>query len=179
MARFPDQLTTERLVLRLWEVDDAPIVRAALDASDAHLRPWIPFMRREPRTLEQTRAWLQGRRDWFTADEHWHWGVFGTDGQLHGEVMLLGRLGAEALEIGYWLHVDSGGRGYAREAVLRLVDLAFAAGADRLEIHCDETNLRSNVLPRAIGFELDRAEPGGSLDGQHALNVWVRYSTAR
>ena len=42
---------TDRLVLRCWSPEDAPALRRALDACDAHLRPMIPFMKDEPQIL--------------------------------------------------------------------------------------------------------------------------------
>jgi RimJ/RimL family protein N-acetyltransferase len=56
------RVETDRLVLRCWTPGDAPRLRAALDACDAYLRPWIPFMKDEPRTLKQTAEWLRGIR---------------------------------------------------------------------------------------------------------------------
>ena len=46
------RVETPRLVLRCWSPEDAPELRRALDDSDQHLRPWIPFMKDEPRNLE-------------------------------------------------------------------------------------------------------------------------------
>ncbi|MEM1414965.1 MAG: hypothetical protein AAGH15_08695 [Myxococcota bacterium] len=47
------------LTLRRWRVDDALALRRALDRDDAHLRPWVPFMRDEPRSFEETRRRLE------------------------------------------------------------------------------------------------------------------------
>ncbi len=49
------RIETERLVIRCREESDAPQVRASLDASDAHLRPWVPFMKQEPQSVDGTR----------------------------------------------------------------------------------------------------------------------------
>lgn len=39
------RVETDRLVLRCWSPADAPVLRAALDACDAHLRPIIQQVR--------------------------------------------------------------------------------------------------------------------------------------
>ena len=96
------RVETERLVLRCWSPEDAPALRAALDKSDTHLRPWIPFMKDEPRSLAQTVDWLREIRAAFDRSENFRFGVFlSDDGDLVGENMLLTRQGPEALEIGY------------------------------------------------------------------------------
>ncbi len=111
------RVETDRLVLRCWSPEDAPALRVALDASDQHLRPWIPFMKDEPRSLEQTVQWLRMHRANFDSDVMYRYGVFEKESKsLLGENMLLGRVGPGGLELGYWTHVKSGGHGYATEA---------------------------------------------------------------
>ena len=77
---------TGRLILRCWSPDDAPALRQALDTSDRHLRPWIPFMKDEPRTLPQTTEWLRMHRSNFDSSQMYRFGVFNkTDGSIVGE----------------------------------------------------------------------------------------------
>ena len=42
----------QRLVLRCWNPADAPLLKAAIDGSLEHLRPWMPWARHEPEALE-------------------------------------------------------------------------------------------------------------------------------
>ncbi|MHC4954660.1 MAG: GNAT family N-acetyltransferase [Planctomycetota bacterium] len=160
-------IRTKRLLLRCWSPDDAPRVRESIDASDAHLRPWIPFMKNEPRSLEQTADWLRVRREWFERDEHYCYGIFAPeDGALLGEAMLLRRVGPDALEIGYWIDVRRTGKGYATEAVHALVGVAFEThGVARVEIHCSPENTPSVRLARRLGF----LESDAAID----LMVWT------
>ena len=60
-VRPPYRIETERTLLRCWSPSDAALLRASLDRSDTHLRPWIPFMKDEPRALEETADWLRAR----------------------------------------------------------------------------------------------------------------------
>ena len=48
------QFETGRLLGRCWTPADAPAYRAAIDDNDQHLRPYIPWMREEPKPLEAT-----------------------------------------------------------------------------------------------------------------------------
>ncbi|TMD65260.1 MAG: GNAT family N-acetyltransferase, partial [Chloroflexi bacterium] len=56
-------------------------------------------------------------------------------------------------EIGYWLRVSAPGHGYMTEAVQLLTNYAFSSlAANRVEIRCDERNVRSAAIPRRLGF---------------------------
>ena len=107
-TRTAYRLETDRLLLRCWSPEDAPRLRAALDVCDAHLRPMIPFMKDEPRTLQQTARWLRGHRAAFDLGQFYRYAVYDTDEKnLLGENMLLTRVGPGGLEIGYWTHKDA------------------------------------------------------------------------
>jgi len=149
------RVETPRLVLRRWSPADAPALRAALDKSDKHLRPWIPFMKDEPRSMEGTVAWLRGHRAAFERSENFRFAVFSKDGRLAGENMLLRRVGPNALEIGYLTHLGFEGRGYATEASAALVKVAFELyDAQRVEIHHAAANRASGRIPERLGFTL-------------------------
>ena len=156
----PERITTAQLTLRRWAVDDAPALRAALDASDAHLRPWIPFMRDEPRTLEQTRVRLEQFVREFDQGPHLRYAVWtrGSENtELVGEVMLLARPLTDdpdpstTTEAGYWIHVDHVGHGYATEATRPLIELGFALGKRRVVLLCDPENIASNAVAAKLG----------------------------
>ena len=82
-----------------------------------------------------------------------------------GETTVLGtmglhrRIGPRAIELGYWVHADHVGRGIATTAAAALTEAALALpDVDRVEIHCDEANVRSAAVPRRLGYRLDRIE---------------------
>ena len=63
------------------------------------------------------------------------------------------RLGDKAREIGYWIHVDHIGQGYATETAAALTRVAFCIDAvDRVEIHCDPANATSAAIPARLGY---------------------------
>ena len=148
------RVETGRLLLRCWSPQDAPLLRAALDRSDTYLRPWIPFMAQEPRSLEQTADWLRGLRAQFDRSEHFRYAVFSAgEVELVGENMLLDRVGPGGLEIGYLTHLGFEGQGFAREATVAMIRLAFELhGAERVEIHCAPENTGSASIPARLGF---------------------------
>jgi RimJ/RimL family protein N-acetyltransferase len=166
MSDLSPTLTTARLRLAAWNESDAPDLRRVLDESDAHLRPWIPFMQQEPRSLEATREWLKGHAQHFATGEHLRYAIRElSTGALIGETMLLGRGGPGAREIGYWLHRARCGRGYATEATTALLPIAFGRlGLARVIMRCDERNLASQSVARRLGavpIDSERLEEHG------------------
>ena len=121
MAPAPNELRTANLLLSCWQERDAEELRATLDRCDAHLRPWIPFMQHEPRSLEQTREGLVASRESFANGEHHRYAIRElASGALVGETMLLLRGGPDTLEAGYWIDEQHCGKGYASEATQAL-----------------------------------------------------------
>ena len=153
-SRVAYRVETERLVMRCWSPDDAADMRAALDESDQHLRPWIPFMKDEPRTLQQTAHWLRRIRAAFDRDENYQYVIHRKDtAALVGDVMLMRRAGKGALEVGYWITLSQGGHGFATEATEAALRVAFELdGVDRVELHCSPLNAPSRAIPAKLGF---------------------------
>ncbi len=175
------RIETERAVLRCWSPDDAGLVRESLDASDRSLRPWIPFMKHEPRSLEETGEWLRGRRTWFDEDEHYCYGVFTPDeSALIGETMLLKRSGPDALEIGYWIDVRQTGNGFATEAAAAMTRIAFEiAGAELVEICCAPENEASAAVPAKLGYEHEATLKRRYVDcddARHDFMIWSLFA---
>lgn len=76
------------------------------------------------------------------------------DGTLIGEVSLILRnLAARQAEIGWIFHPDYQGRGYATEAAIALLDLAFRdGGMHRVMARCDARNVASAKLMERLGM---------------------------
>ncbi len=150
---LPEEICTEHLRLSCWQESDAEELRACLDRSDAHLRPWIPFMQHEPRPLEETRKGLGDRRTAFAQGEHYRFAIRELDSNtLAGETMLFGRGGPNTLEAGYWLDQQHCGKGYATEATQALLPLAFETlSIARIIMRCDQRNVASMRVAERIG----------------------------
>lgn len=148
------RVESERLVMRCWVPGDAAAVREAIDRSDAHLRPFIPFMKDEPRSPAETVRWVRQHRAAFDRDELYRYAVFDRDERvLIGEMMLLDRHQTGEREVGYWIDVNQCGRGFATEGTAAMTRLAFELdGVDRVDLHCDPRNRGSAGVARKLGF---------------------------
>lgn len=153
------RIVTPNLVLRCWQPQDAPLLHAAFSPKNvAHLRPFLYWAENEPRPLPEIIQWLRTRRAQFDLDQDYTYAIFNRE-----ETLVLGSSGLHTRskdsltrEIGYWIHVDYIGRGYAREASAALTRVAFEHdGVHRVEIHCDPENHASASIPRKLGYTLE------------------------
>jgi RimJ/RimL family protein N-acetyltransferase len=167
----PPALSLPNCRLARWTVEHAPALRAALAASDAHLRPWTPWVvdgKVPGLTLDERLARHEAD---FVGGREWVYGMFGTDGdEVLGGCGLYPRVGPGSVELGYWLAAGHTGRGLATQAAGALTALAFAhLAVDQVEIRCEHRNAPSARVPARLGYALaDSATAWGAPD----LMVW-------
>jgi len=182
----PYRIETDRLVLRCWNPDDAPLLKATVDRNIDHLKPWMPWALGEPTDLNAKVDLLRFFRSQFDTGKEFVYGIFDLDEKVVvGGCGLHRRAGPEALEIGYWIDEARGGQGLAREAARALVDAALGVdGIDRVELHHDPRNLRSRRVAEALRFTFQSLRlrdfmmpppvPGGEPELRDSM-VWVKY----
>lgn len=148
------RIETGRLVIRCYNPVDAPLLKAAVDASLDHLRPWMPWAHQAPEPLEHYIERLRNWRGKFDLNRDYVYGVFSRD-----ESMVIGgsglhtRPGAGGREIGYWIRESHVRQGIATEVGAALTKVAFEIdGVNRVEIHCDPKNERSAAVARKLGY---------------------------
>ena len=155
----PEEIAVPPLVLRRWQVTDAPCLLAAIERSLPQLRLFMPWAREEP-TPASVGAFMES--SWTsTPPETFGFGLFDAGGEVVGAFGLHGRQGPGILEMGYWIRSDRTGRGYATAAAGALTDVGFEhfPHVRRVEIRCDPANLASAAIPPKLGYRLDRNEP--------------------
>lgn len=148
------RIQTQRLVIRCWNPKDAPLLQKAINDSLDHLKEWMPWVTHEPETVEAKAARLREFRGDFDLDKDYLYGIFNpVENQVLGATGLHTRIGKDALEIGYWIHVDHINQGLATETAAALTKVAFEINqVKRVEIHCDPANIRSARVPEKLGY---------------------------
>ena len=152
MGVLPELVVGPRLALRRWRISDMPILRNAIQASIEHLRPWMSWIAFEPLSDRDRMALIRRWEDDWKAGQEVVFGAF-LDEQVVGGCGFHRRAGPNTLEIGYWVHVDHLRQGYASEMAQILTSAAFTIpGTDRVEIHHDKANTRSQGVVERLGF---------------------------
>lgn len=147
------------VVLRQYREDDAEALSRAIEESADHLRPWMPWVTEDPQPVSVRLDYIvQTNRSW-DAGGDMSFGMFRGESVVGG-CGLHRRRGPRCLEIGYWVHVDHVGKGYATEAARALTTAAFSLpDVEWVEIHHDEANGRSRRVPEKLGYRLVSVQP--------------------
>lgn len=149
--------TTDRLSLRRFTEDDAPLLHA-LD-SDPEVMRYIS--KGEPTSLKKIEqeilpGWLR------YYEQYEHWGFFAAHRRAGGEFvgwfhLRPDRHEPQALELGYRLKRSAWGQGLAAEGARALIDMAFTAwGADRIVAHTLVGNAASRRVMEKCGLRFER-----------------------
>ena len=165
-------LTSGPVTLRRWHAADADTVYQLVMASLEHLGPWMPWASCYGRD-DAVQFTIQSEQDWDSGVAYQY--AITTDDAVIGSCGLMRRIGPGGLEIGYWLHPASTGRGLATAAVAALVAQAFALpDIDRVEIVHDQANTASGGVPRRLGFTEIQRRPrvhGAVASGEVGIEV--------
>lgn len=184
-APIPERIDLDDVVLRTYTPDDVPALARSMAETYDQLHPWLSWATPEGITEDACRRFVEATVSQRAAGTDFNFGIFpnsSTDdgSRVLGACGLHDRIGPGVLEIGYWLHVDATGKGLMTRVAGALTDLALSRpDIERVEIHCDETNLASAAVPRRLGYELvsvgPSVRPGGAADsGRHLF--WARYA---
>ena len=180
ISRPAYRIETNRLVLRCWQPEDAPLMQEATAVNREHLIPFMPWAVNEPAPVEAKLDLIRKFRASFDRGEDYVYGVFNSDEtRVLGGSGLHTRVGEEGLEIGYWIHKDFVGQGLATELAAALTKVAFELYlVQRMEIHCAVQNVASAAVPRKLGYvhEATRRRLGFAHGGKSDSMIWTMFA---
>jgi len=154
---FPEEFTTERLVIRIPKPGDGQAVFEAINESIEELKPWMPFAHSE-QSAQDVEINIREAYIKFLKREDLRLLVFLKES---GELVAstgLHRIdwSVPKFEIGYWINSRFSGKGFMTEAVSGITDFAFRElNAKRVEIRCDVKNKKSRAIPERLGYSLE------------------------
>ncbi len=159
----PERLEASDVLLRRIQVDDADLIARSVAANVEWLSRWMSWAVPLAGTMEeQHRRLPRVVASWEEGHSFQYLAVHARTGAHLGNFGLERRIGPRTIEIGYWLVEEATGHGYATAAVRVLTHAALALTCvDWVEIHTDRANLRSAMIPKRLGYRLDRVEPDG------------------
>jgi ribosomal-protein-serine acetyltransferase len=154
---FPEEFDTERLVIRSPRWGDGAELNAAIRESIEELRPWMPWVQQLP-TIDESEENVRLAHLRFLERKDLRLHIFfkSTGGFVGGSGLHRIDWGARRFEIGYWIRTSQSGKGLMTEAVTAIANFAIhQLSANRLEIRCDSTNIRSSRVAQRLGFTLE------------------------
>ncbi len=154
---LPEQIATARLTLRPPRAGDGAKINAAIVESAKELAKWMPWARPTP-AVRDTELWVRNSAVKYLARQDLNFSLY-----LKGTDTFIGSCGVPRMnwdvpmfEIGYWLRASQCGKGYMAEAVEAVKRFAIEhLKARRIEIRCDDRNVRSYRVAERAGFTLE------------------------
>ncbi|WP_280152763.1 GNAT family protein [Piscinibacter sp. XHJ-5] len=157
----PEQIATQRLVLRCPHPGDGLALNEAVCESIDELRRWMPWAQSAP-AVEESEAVCRRMQGLFRLRQDLPMFIFergeaGAPGRLLGGTGLHRiRWDVRSFEVGYWCRRGETGRGLVSEAVQAISRMAFdTLSARRVEIRMDERHARSRRVAERCGFTLE------------------------
>ncbi|MEW9053915.1 MAG: GNAT family N-acetyltransferase [Neobacillus sp.] len=178
---FPEEIYSERLLIRKPLPGDGRVVYEAIQASLTELKPWMPWAHMN-QTAEDVEANIREAHAKFLTREDLRLHIFNREtGEFIGSTGLH-RINWDIpkFEIGYWVDTRKTGKGYITEAAEALTNFCFTElNAKRVEIRCDSTNEKSRAIPERLGFTLEGIlkNDGLSGDGQDVRDTCIFAKT--
>lgn len=178
---IPQQFETERLLIRAPRTTDALDVWTATRDSHQALKKWMPWAQQLPRLEETEENMRQAVADYITRKDLRLLLFLKETGEFVGSSGLHRiNWSIPKFEIGYWLTSKMEGKGYMTEAVEAITEMAFEElGARRIEIRCDEENVKSRLIPERLQFQLEAILHNDDLssDGKDLRNTCIYAKT--
>ena len=155
---FPDQIESERLIIRVPRAGDGRALRDAIADSLDRLKPWFPWAQ-EAGSVEEREIFIRQKIAQFALKEDMLLGLYlkAEAGKLVGGSGLHVRnWDVPAFEIGYWIRSGYEGQGLVSEAVAAITRFGFqVVGAQRIMIRCDVRNVRSQAVAQRAGYQYE------------------------
>lgn len=146
---------TERLVIRPWRTEEAPRLLDIL--SRVEVAKWLGDGEPElMRDLDEARARIERYHERCDVPPRGFWAVEVRDtGRVAGSVLIMTLPDDEhgEVEIGWHLHPDSWGNGYASEAAAAVLAYGLANGFEEVFALTHVDNYPSQAVARRIGME--------------------------
>lgn len=161
------EIRTERLLLRQARESDLDAIHSVLSNPEA-TNYWF-----EPphSSVQQSEEWLTSMMQ-IPAET-------GEDFIVEHDGRVIGKVGFHAFPvIGFILHPDSWGQGFAREAVAAVISRAFEVQKlEFIDADVDPRNERSLRLLKSLGFkEVGRAKQTWNVGDQWCDSIYLRLS---
>ena len=154
---LPEQLQSERLLIRVARPGDGPMLSDAIADSHAELAPWLGWVTPPPSPDEAEARCVAAHERFLRNEDLMAFFLAKETGELVGGSGLhKADWTLRQFEVGYWGRARFAGSGLMTEGVRALARHAIEVlGANRVFLTTDERNERSRRLAERAGFEFE------------------------
>jgi RimJ/RimL family protein N-acetyltransferase len=173
MVPFPDVITmASGEIIRRYNNADVDALHRAIEESREHLHPWMAWASAPLPSRAEREAMFA---DWNDGSRDTTYGVFDADGNVVAGTGLHDRGGPAEIEIGYWVHARSIGRGLATRITDTLTSVAFDSEPSllRVLITHDGANVASGRVPTRLGYIRTNVEEEFSDANAESRELWT------
>jgi ribosomal-protein-serine acetyltransferase len=181
LLNIPEQLETERLLLRVLRPGDGKILTTSVTESHESLRQWMPWAK-QIASQDENEEFVRRAIANFTLRTELNFALFERDSGEHVGMSGFHHIdwSIPHLEMGYWLRTRFEGKGYMTEAARHLTRLAFETlSAERVEIRCDTRNQPSAAVAERAGYTREALFRCNRRDVDDALCDTYVYAVTR
>jgi ribosomal-protein-serine acetyltransferase len=172
----PEQVDAGPVVLRRWHADWASDLLAAVRASLPQLQASGAEWAKDDYSLDSAHKYMERVARSWAEESSFSYAITMPGGEVIGATSLMTRMGPGVLEIGYWVHSDFTGRGYATAATVALTEVALSLGGiEKVAIRHDARNRASARVAQRAGYvEVERRPStlGGASDRTDVEVIW-------
>jgi RimJ/RimL family protein N-acetyltransferase len=158
LKKPPVEMRTRRLIMRKPRPGDLEVVQRAIGETQRDLRLWLRWAQEPGHERVVAKRYLRREIDKWRAGLGYSYAAFTTKGVFEHRfaglyTLNVGKPEVPSFTLVYWCPASMQGKGYAAEAVTALTRSAFDYfGARRVQIFCDEQNLKSQQVAIRAGF---------------------------
>lgn len=168
----------EDIILRTYQLSDAPELIDLIDNNRAYLRQWLPWLDQN-RQREDSEKFIQSTLDQYEQDLGFICGIFYKDRLVGSCGYHLVNKGNASVSLGYWLAENMTGRGIVTRCVRFFIAYAFDhMHLNKVVVQVGEKNLAS----RAVCERLSLVNEGIERDAEILYGEYVnhiRYSVLK
>lgn len=183
MKNISKTIETNRIILRSPSLEYIEMLQDAIEESIEDLKPWLKWAQKTL-SLAECADNISKAIEAFQDQKDLQFYVFTKESNS-----LIGCAGLHRIdwsvpkvEIGYWIRTAYQGQGYATEVSQLLTQFAFKKlEVNRVEIRCDDNNIRSKSVAKKLGFILegvlrnDTLTPDGKLRNTAVFSRVTQY----
>jgi ribosomal-protein-serine acetyltransferase len=148
-------IINESILLRSYQVDDAPELFSAVNKSRKHLLPWLEWIGKTTKS-EHSLQFIQQSLHQLHTQEALALGIFYNDRIIGGIGMHHWEQTTKRAQLGYWISKEWEGKGIMNTCLTRFVDFLFEKiGLNKIEIHFVPANKRSAKVAERLGAKIE------------------------